>query len=76
MRGLTNLGCLIFLNVGLVTLLYAFRPIKCFTLKPTSAGYPLISHFTNKPQSTLGGFNLGGINATGQVSGHVLSDLR
>ena len=34
----------------------------------SSAGYPLISHFTEKPMSTNGGFNLGGINATGQVS--------
>ncbi|KAF8634470.1 hypothetical protein AX15_000911 [Amanita polypyramis BW_CC] len=51
-RGLTNLGCLIVLCVGLVTLF---------------AGFPIISHFTSKTQSTLGGFNLGGINATGQV---------
>jgi hypothetical protein len=32
-----------------------------------SAGYPIISHFTKHQQSTLGGFNFGGINATGQV---------
>ncbi|KAM6498438.1 beta-glucan synthesis-associated protein [Amanita muscaria] len=51
-RGLTNLGCLTVLSLGLVTLF---------------AGYPLISHFTSITQSTLGGFNLGGINATGQV---------
>jgi len=51
-RGLSNLGCLIFLCVGLVTLF---------------AGYPLISHFTSKKMSTNSGFNLGGINATGQV---------
>ncbi|KAF8222139.1 glycoside hydrolase family 16 protein, partial [Tricholoma matsutake] len=31
------------------------------------AGYPLISHFTSRPLSTLGGFNIGGINATGQA---------
>lgn len=51
-RGLTNLGCMIVLCVGLLTLF---------------AGYPLISHFTAHPLSTLGGFNLGGINASGQV---------
>ncbi|KAG5715641.1 Beta-glucan synthesis-associated protein SKN1 [Termitomyces sp. T112] len=51
-RGLTNLGCLILLGVGLVALF---------------AGYPIISHFTTKPQSKMGGFNFGGINATGQV---------
>ncbi len=32
-----------------------------------SAGYPLITYFTKKPVSTNGGFNLGGINASGQV---------
>lgn len=32
-----------------------------------SAGYPLISHFMSKPLTNLGGFNLGGINSTGQV---------
>ena len=32
-----------------------------------SAGYPIISHFTTKQLSTLGGFNIGGINASGQV---------
>ncbi|KAF8078775.1 glycoside hydrolase family 16 protein [Lyophyllum atratum] len=51
-RGLTNLGCLILLGVGLVALF---------------AGYPLVSHFTSKTQSLRGGFNLGGINATGQI---------
>ncbi|KAJ7225676.1 beta-glucan synthesis-associated protein [Mycena pura] len=51
-RGLTNLGCLLVLGVGLVTLF---------------AGYPLISHFTAHPLSFFGGFNVGGTNATGQV---------
>jgi hypothetical protein len=32
-----------------------------------SAGYPLISYFTKHSLSTLGGFNIGGINGTGQV---------
>ncbi|KAH8120019.1 beta-glucan synthesis-associated [Phellopilus nigrolimitatus] len=31
------------------------------------AGFPLISHFTKKPLSTLGGFNIGGTNASGQI---------
>ncbi|RDB28835.1 Beta-glucan synthesis-associated protein SKN1 [Hypsizygus marmoreus] len=52
MRGLTNLGCIVILALGLVALF---------------AGYPLISHFTAKPQSMFGGFNLGGINASGQI---------
>lgn len=30
-------------------------------------GFPLVSHYTKKPQTTQGGFNLGGTNATGQV---------
>ncbi|KAJ8594833.1 beta-glucan synthesis-associated [Rhizopogon salebrosus TDB-379] len=51
-RGLTNLGCLIVLAVGLVTLF---------------AGYPIISYFTKKSLSNEGGFNLGGINASGQI---------
>ncbi|KAJ8509418.1 hypothetical protein ONZ45_g8416 [Pleurotus djamor] len=51
-RGLTNLGCLVVLCVGLVALF---------------AGYPVISHFTAIQPSTLGGFNIGGINASGQV---------
>ncbi|KAJ7596873.1 beta-glucan synthesis-associated protein [Mycena floridula] len=51
-RGLTNLGCLIILGIGLVSLF---------------AGYPLVSYFSHHPLSTLGGFNLGGINASGQV---------
>lgn len=32
-----------------------------------SAGYPLITYFTKHPLSTLGAFNIGGINASGQV---------
>ncbi|KAI0825016.1 glycoside hydrolase family 16 protein [Trametes gibbosa] len=51
-RGLLNLGCILVLAVGIVALF---------------AGYPLISFFTRHPLSTLGGFNLGGINGTGQV---------
>lgn len=31
------------------------------------SGYPILSHFTKKSQTTQGGFNLGGANATGQV---------
>ncbi|KAF8683192.1 Glycoside hydrolase family 16 protein [Rhizoctonia solani] len=51
-RGATNLGCLLFLILGLVVLF---------------AGYPMITYFTQKQFSTLGGYNLGGINATGQI---------
>ncbi|KAG1846850.1 glycoside hydrolase family 16 protein [Suillus subluteus] len=51
-RGLTNLGCLILLAVGMVTLF---------------AGYPMISYFTKNSLSNEGGFNIGGINASGQI---------
>ncbi|KAG1828322.1 glycoside hydrolase family 16 protein [Suillus variegatus] len=51
-RGLTNLGCLIFLAVGMVSLF---------------AGYPMISYFTKQSLSNEGGFNIGGINASGQI---------
>ncbi|OJT09591.1 Beta-glucan synthesis-associated protein SKN1 [Trametes pubescens] len=51
-RGFFNLGCLFVLGAGLLALF---------------AGYPLVSYFQKNPLSTFGGFNLGGINATGQV---------
>ncbi|CAE6396751.1 unnamed protein product [Rhizoctonia solani] len=51
-RGAVNLGCLVFLILGLVVLF---------------AGYPIITYFTQQQFSTLGGYNLGGINATGQI---------
>ncbi|TFK37538.1 beta-glucan synthesis-associated protein KRE6 [Crucibulum laeve] len=51
-RGIANLGCLFVLAAGMMMLF---------------AGYPLLSHFTEKKQTTQGGFNLGGTNATGQV---------
>ncbi|KAK7059126.1 hypothetical protein VNI00_001752 [Paramarasmius palmivorus] len=51
-RGFTNLGCLLLLGISLATLF---------------AGYPMISYFTTHEMSFLGGFNLGGINASGQV---------
>ncbi|CAL1695543.1 unnamed protein product [Somion occarium] len=51
-RGIANLGCLLFLGLGMATLF---------------AAWPLVTHFTKKPISNNGGFNLGGTNATGQV---------
>ena len=30
-------------------------------------GYPLLTHLTKKIQTNQGGFNLGGINSTGQI---------
>lgn len=36
-------------------------------LNPWRTGYPLLTHFTEKKQSAQGGFNLGGINASGQI---------
>ncbi|KAF8958578.1 beta-glucan synthesis-associated protein-domain-containing protein [Flammula alnicola] len=52
-RALTNLGSLVPL-----TRMFHFL---------SSAGYPIISHFLAKKPSTQGGFNLGGINASGQI---------
>ncbi|CCO34833.1 putative beta-glucan synthesis-associated protein C23H3,11c [Rhizoctonia solani AG-1 IB] len=47
-----NVGCLAILITGLIALF---------------AGYPLIVYFTQSQASTLGAYNLGGINASGQV---------
>lgn len=52
-RGLENVGCILILVLALITLF---------------GGYPLITYFTRDPPSNLGGYNLGGINATGQVA--------
>ena len=52
LRGLANLGCVALLAIGLVSLF---------------VGYPLLTHILKSEMSNLGGFNLGGINATGQV---------
>ncbi|KAF9226685.1 glycoside hydrolase family 16 protein [Gyrodon lividus] len=51
-RGVVNMGCLVILLIGLVTLF---------------AGYPIITYFTRPQMSNNGGFNLGGINASGQI---------
>ena len=45
-----------------------YSSLLCF-----SAGYPLITYFTRHPLSTIGGFNIGGINATGQVAHYSLA---
>ena len=41
--------------------------IREIVYMPQSAGYPLISYFTKPHLSRLGGFNIGGTNASGQV---------
>lgn len=51
-RGLSNLGCLTVLCLGLVALF---------------GGYPVLSYFTHHTLSSNGGFNIGGINASGQI---------
>ncbi|KAJ7573926.1 beta-glucan synthesis-associated [Mycena floridula] len=51
-RGLLNLGCLVF---------------TCLAIVGLFAGYPVASSITRTRLSFLGGFNIGGINATGQV---------
>lgn len=50
-RGWMNVGMIVFLCGGLIILF---------------AGYPIIKQFTKQPVYT-GGYNLGGINASGQV---------
>lgn len=53
LRGLQNLGCLVILAVALVTLF---------------GGYPVITGILGMHgQSTLSGYNIGGINGTGQI---------
>ncbi|SAM75074.1 probable KRE6-glucan synthase subunit [Ustilago bromivora] len=52
-RGILNIGTLAVIGLGLLALF---------------GGYPVISWLTRHKTSTKGGFNLGGINATGQVA--------
>ncbi|RXW16033.1 hypothetical protein EST38_g9828 [Candolleomyces aberdarensis] len=52
MRGVQNMGCLTILVLGLLMLF---------------AGYPIIARLTRQRLTSQGGFNLGGINATGQI---------
>ncbi|EAU91774.2 beta-glucan synthesis-associated protein [Coprinopsis cinerea okayama7 len=62
LRGLGNVASLSILLGGLIALF---------------VGYPVISAINSREISTLGGFNLGGINASGQVpamGGHGLID--
>jgi len=47
-----TVGCLVVLAVGTIALF---------------AGYPIISYLTESSLSTKGAYNLGGINATGQI---------
>ncbi|ODN95906.1 glucosidase [Cryptococcus wingfieldii CBS 7118] len=51
-RGIANVGCLFIGALGLIALF---------------AGYPIITFYTQKHQSTNGAYNLGGINSTGQI---------
>ncbi|KAH8810563.1 beta-glucan synthesis-associated protein [Flagelloscypha sp. PMI_526] len=51
-RGFANLGCLLLILVCIVALF---------------AGYPLATYFTQSTLSSFGGFNIGGLNASGQV---------
>ncbi|WWD21278.1 hypothetical protein CI109_105762 [Kwoniella shandongensis] len=52
LRGASNLGCL-FLMVVILVMLFA--------------GYPIMDNYLSKNSSNLGAYNLGGINATGQI---------
>lgn len=52
-RGVLNIGTLAVIGLGLLALF---------------GGYPVISWLTRHKTSTKGGFNLAGINATGQVA--------
>jgi hypothetical protein len=48
---------------------YALRIFleKYLTRRITPTGFPILTHFMKKTASLNGGFNFGGINATGQV---------
>ena len=69
LRGLSNMGCMLFLLAVLLGLLFVLglnrRDVSL--LMESSIGYPVASWFNMHEQSSFGGFNLGGINATGQV---------
>jgi hypothetical protein len=52
LRGFSNVGCLILITIILVVLFM---------------GYPIITEYTERHQTTNGAFGLGGTNATGQV---------
>ncbi|TFY73139.1 hypothetical protein EWM64_g10873, partial [Hericium alpestre] len=51
-RGFMNVGCIVLLGLGITTLFL---------------GYPIITYFTKHDLKNFGGFNYGGINASGQV---------
>lgn len=46
---------------------YAWSRDRVLLLAHHFAGFPLASHLLSHKQTTQGGFNLGGINATGQL---------
>lgn len=52
LRGLGNTACIFILSVAILVLFI---------------GYPVLSHYRVVREPTNGGFNLGGINATGQI---------
>lgn len=52
-RGVLNVGVLALLSMALVLLF---------------GGYPIISYFGRRHESTKGGYNLGGVNASGQIA--------
>ncbi|TFK18205.1 beta-glucan synthesis-associated protein SKN1 [Coprinopsis marcescibilis] len=60
-RGCANVGCLIILVLGIMMLFAGMSWLS----KPL--GYPMLSHFTEIKPTAQGGFNLGGINASGQI---------
>ncbi|WWC98971.1 hypothetical protein V866_005865 [Kwoniella sp. B9012] len=51
-RGAANVGCLVILMIGIIALF---------------AGYPIADFYTQGSLDSKGGYNLGGINATGQI---------
>lgn len=52
-RGVLNIGVLAVLTLSLLTLF---------------GGYPIISYYHRHHESTKGGYNLGGVNASGQIA--------
>lgn len=52
-RGVLNIGVLAIIAIGLVMLF---------------GGYPIISYFQRRHEGTKGGYNIGGVNASGQIA--------
>lgn len=73
LRGIANVGFIVLLCAGVISLLCAQYFLLCSThilnlfRSHFSAGYPILSYILSHEVSHLGGHNIGGINGSGQV---------